>query len=350
MKALVLNELKIMDVPEPKIGENPYEPYDFIAESKFCGICGGELRAWEQLKKGTRPPTAGSPKAMGHEFSGIVHDTGRKVKDLEVGDRITCETRVPGCGNCPLCRSTQDYICPHTEIKMWSGLTGGAATRYLALPAKRVHKIPKNVSMEEAAVTEPSSIAYHAMVDRGHVFAGESVAILGSGAIAILAAQIAKVHGASPVIMTGLNIDKWRLKVGKQLGADVVVNVEEEDLAKTVNDLTDGLGVDLAVEASGSNKAADQAVEIVRPGGRVVIFGGGFPKAPPSAWPLIGKEIEIRFSNGHTYNSWTKALKLISEGKIKVKPLISVMPLDDWEEAFESLHQRKTIKVLLQIE
>lgn len=349
LKALVFHhpELKVglEEIPAPKLGENPYAPEDVIVESKFCGICGSDIHIWSGNLK---PPVAGK-FVYGHEFSGIVHGVGDEVKDFKLGDRVTCETRTFYCGKCLLCRTGKTHICRNGKPFYFS--TGGAFAKYAVFPARHLHRIPENVSLEEACLIEPASSAVRAVVERANVSAGDSVAIFGPGTIGLMNLQIAKACGASPVIVMGTSADKERLKLAKEFEADYTMNVQEGDIVKKIMKITDGMGVDVSIEAAGSRAAMMQALDVIRRGGTVIVMGLGYQIPELDTAKLVLDEITLKGSVGHTYTSWKHATKLISEGKIKVKPLISrILPLSDWRNAFELAKKGEGIKLLLRID
>ena len=164
--------------------------------------------------------------------------------------------------------------------------------------------------------------------------------ILGPGARGLILLQIAKTAGALPIIIVGLTRDeKVRLNLAQQLGADKVVNSEKIDLFEVLNKMTDGIGVDVVVEDTGSPKAVEQSLDLARPGGRILISGGGIRggiTASLDTRKIIVKELDIKGEISHLWTSWVKAIQLVAEGKVSLKPLVShVFPLKDWEKGFE---------------
>jgi len=231
--SLPTGELKLEEIPIPKIGENPYAPHDVLLEVKYCGICGSDVHRWKADKTGVKTP----PRrvVIGHEIVGQVVEIGKEVGDFELGDRVVCEIVTFFCGHCPACREGRYNICntlPPMEGRAHY-VTGGGFAEYCVWSERQLHKLPDSISTEEAVLMEPTAGSVHSVVTRMGVKAGESVAILGPGARGIILMQVCKAIGAGPVIMTGLDRDEpFRLVMAKELGSDYIINVEREDVRK----------------------------------------------------------------------------------------------------------------------
>jgi 2-desacetyl-2-hydroxyethyl bacteriochlorophyllide A dehydrogenase len=332
------------DCPDPVIGQNPYAPYDIIAEVKFAGICGTELYLWKHgFPKGVLKV---EKLGMGHEFSGVVKEIGEKVTQVKVGDRIVAEVSIDYCGKCILCVSGFPTLCKKVSAFM---LHSGAFAKYLPLPEKIVRKIPDNISLEEAALCQPLGLAVNSVQIKGKLRAGESVTILGPGPIGLLCLQIAKKSGAYPLMITGLSRDKKRLAVASQLGADFTLNSEEEDVIKKSLAITRGEGFDLVIEIAGAAEAVRQALEIVRPGGRVVLTGSGYePLQIDAARKIMMRGVDVLGCRAEPPLTWTIGLKLLESGLIDCRSLISdILPLKEWEEGFKRASQSDALKILL---
>jgi 2-desacetyl-2-hydroxyethyl bacteriochlorophyllide A dehydrogenase len=219
-------------------------------------------------------------------------------------------------------------------------VTGGGFAKYTVWPERQLHKLPDNISSEEAVLMEPTAGSIHSVITRMGVKAGESVAILGPGARGILLMQVCKAIGAGPIIMTGLDRDEsFRLATAKNLGADYIINVEKEDIRKKVAEITNGLGVDVVLENTGSVEPIDESLDIVRKGGRVLWAGGGIRGgivAPVDTYKIIVKELDVKGEISQIPYDWYTAIHLVKEGKIQLKPLVThVFSLDEWKEAFD---------------
>jgi len=332
------------ECPDPVIGQNPYAPYDIIAEVKFAGICGTELYLWKHgFPKGVLKV---DKLGMGHEFSGVVREVGGKITGVKVGDRIVAEVSIDYCGKCIMCVSGFPTLCRKVSAFM---LHSGAFAKYLPLPEKIVRKIPDAISLEEAALCQPLGLAVHAVQIKGKMRAGESVAILGPGPIGLLCLQVAKKAGAAPLMIAGLARDKKRLEVASRLGADFSINSEEEDVIKKSLEITRGEGFDLVIEIAGAAEAVRQALEIVRPGGRIVLTGNGYePVQIDTARKIMMRGVDLLGCRAEPPLTWTIGLKLLESGLIDCKSLISdILPLKEWEEGFKRASQSAALKVLL---
>jgi len=282
---------------------------------------------------------------MGHEFSGIVTEVGKNVKAVRVGDAVTSETAASVCGVCRYCKTGNYNLCPHRlGIGYW---INGAFTKYCVVPQERVHKLPKNVDFVSAAVCEPLSCCVHGVVELTGVTAGDVVLITGPGAIGLLTLQVAKAEGGR-IIMCGTSQDQERLKLAQELGADVVINIEKEDVSKVINHLTNGYGADVVFECSGSPKAVDFGLYKVRKQGKYTQIGLFGKPIEVDFEKVAYKEIKLTGSFSQKWTAWELALKLLSQGKIKTKPLVSdILPITRWKEGFEKHEKKAGIKIIL---
>jgi len=355
MQALVLypgTEFRLEEVDEPKIGANPYAPNDTILEIKYCGICGSDVHYWKHRGKVEGPR---KPSVMGHEISATVKEVGSNVKGFKPGDRVVGEIVTFYCGSCVNCRQGKINICctiPAKEQRVHY-TTGGGFAKYAAWPAYSLHRLPDSVDDKEAVLVETTAGCVHSLIERAGLRAGESVLIIGPGARGLIMLQVAKSVGAWPVIVAGTDFDEERrLPMAEELGADVVVNVDREDLVKVVKDATNGWGADVVMEAAGSANAILLGYKSVRPGGRLVVSGGGIVggiNVTLDTYDLIVKEITMLGEISHVWYSWETAIKLVAAGKVKLKPLIShVFSLNEWERAFDTAANcRNALRVVL---
>lgn len=342
MKALVKYRkgdgfVKIKEVVTPRL-----ERGEVLLKVKATGICGTDIHVLHDEFK-NYPPVI-----LGHEFSAEIARTGEGVSGWKAGERVVSELHKKACGLCHLCRTGKAHICPKKR-SMGSG-TDGAFTKYVKVPAWLLHRIPKGVSYELAAVTEPLAICVHGVLEEAGVEPEDFVVVLGPGPIGLLAAQVAKAVGAAQVLITGTSKDeKIRLKAARKLGIEYIINVEKEDLIKRVQDLTHGHGADLVVEATGVPVAIGQAFEVVRRGGRISAIGLSKEENIAIPWNKgVMKEIGIFCSFSSSYTSWERALSLVSRGEVNVEPLIThKFPLSQWKKAFEMVEKGKAIKILL---
>jgi len=336
MKAALLKgpyDIEIIDVekPEPKPGE-------VLIRVARCGICGSDLHAY----KGKHPDFA-IPLIPGHEFSGVVEDVGESVEEVKKGDRVTVEP-LKICGKCYYCKRGEYNQC--LKFGVLGAQTNGAFTEYIAVQERWVYKIPDKMSFEEGAMVEPTAVAVHAVRRAGIV--GDTVLVLGAGTIGLLIMQVAKALGADTVVIT--DIVDWKLDFAKKLGADYALNPTRDNLKDVINGITDGLGVDTSFEAVGSNVTLSQALENTRKGGRVVIVGVyEKPMVEINAMKIVNKELEVFGSIVYRWD-YPKAIKLIEQGRVNAKSLVSdVIPLEKIKEGFERMLRREEGIIKIQV-
>jgi L-iditol 2-dehydrogenase len=342
MKAVVLYDkadqsVEIRDVPVPVIG-----PEECLVEVKFCGICGSEPHMYHgQLTLLARPPVV-----LGHEWSGQVVEVGERVTGFAVGDRVTCETAAETCGVCALCRSGSYNVCP--ERRAFGFAVDGAFTRFVRAKHQRLHHLPEGVSYEAAAMTEPICVAYNAVAEKSRIHPGDIVVIVGPGPVGLFSLQVAKLAGAGTLVVTGTRRDRERLALAKRLGADLTVDVSEQDPAEVVRGLGDGLGAHLVIDCAGVPPAIQQSLELVRRNGQVTKVGWSLQPVNLTLDEIVAKVVTYQGAFSHTWTTWEACLDLMRQGKIETEPLVSkVWPITRWEEAFHKLEALESNKILL---
>jgi threonine dehydrogenase-like Zn-dependent dehydrogenase len=288
------------------------------------------------------------PIILGHEFSGVIAKIGKEVKNIKVGDPVVAEPNIP-CGTCYFClMSEHNYFCENLEA---TGVTiNGAFAEYVKIKAFNVFKIPESFSLDEAALIEPLACCVRG-IDQAGIKVGDTVAIIGAGPVGLLLLQLIKMSGASRVIQT--DMEDARLKLSSDLGADHTINVSKEDPEETIMRLTNGHGVDVAIEAVGDPKAITQAMKVTRRGGRLNIFGVSPQDAVWEVKPfeLYNKELTITTSYRSPF-TFQRAIKIASSGKVKLKPLIShTFKLEEIHRAFEVAEKKleKSVKILIKL-
>ncbi len=332
-----LDNIELREVNEPINGDN-----EVLIAVKSAGICGTDIH----IKHDKFPYWP--PVILGHEYAGEIVKVGKNVKNYKVGDRVVGEPHTKACGVCYLCRTGNIQICPDKRSPGWG--IDGAFTKYLVTPEHLLHKIPENVSYDEAALVEPTSNVVHDVLERAKVEPEDFVVVFGPGPIGLLAAQVAKASGARYVIIAGINNDEEiRLKTARELNIDEVINVEKIDLVQRVMSLTKNIGADLVVDASGSEKAIRTGINILRKKGRFCAIGmAGNEEINFPYNKAMFKVLDVIFCLSTSYTSWERSLSLISRGAINVKKVIShIEPLTNWEKAFNLIEEQKALKVIL---
>jgi L-iditol 2-dehydrogenase len=262
MKAAIKAEprpgIQIGELPIPPVG-----PEEVLLRVKAVGICGSDVHIYEWTP-GYEHLAEYMPIVLGHEFAGEVAEVGSEVSGLRPGDRVVYQGG--SCGQCFYCNTARHSLCDQRRAAGRIGLERkGGMAEYVVINGRQnfLPRIPDGVSFEEAAQGQPTAEALH-MLQQGEVSLGEPVVVLGTGPIAVTVAQGAKAAGASPVVVTGLSRDKDRLSIAKSLGADETIDVEREDPVAKVKAMTGGLGAAKAFEVSGSPRAFQQGLEILR--------------------------------------------------------------------------------------
>ncbi|MGQ9631367.1 MAG: zinc-dependent alcohol dehydrogenase [bacterium] len=334
-----IKDLRFEDVDKPQVG-----PDDVLVEVKATGVCGTDIEMYLGTIYYMRAGITKLPITPGHEWSGIVVEVGEKVEGICVGDRVSGECTL-GCMRCEYCRGGRYNLCPQRRQTGIIGKDGGFA-QYISMPSSSIFKF-EGIPFDEAALIEPTGIALWA-TRRAGISPNSNVGILGDGAVGLLALQSARTHGARRVLLSG--IDAVKLKVAGELGADATVNVRDEDISKAAGDLTDGRMMDVVVEATGDPKAIEDALKIIRPGGRIVLLGKFAGGQAHVDWDkVVIQEIEVVGSLGSP-NVWREAIDLLESGRIRTRPLISLrLPLRDAEEAIQKIIRRDEgiVKVVL---
>jgi L-iditol 2-dehydrogenase len=328
-------ELRQIDEPQPGPGQA-------LIEVRAAGICGTDLHIYHDEFR-TRPPVV-----MGHEVAGVVAALGAGVAGIQVGERVTTETYFSTCGACRFCRAGRPNLCVD-RMSIGSAVNGGF-TRYVVVPARNLHRLPADVDDIAGALTEPLACVVHGALEQAQPLPGDLVVVAGPGAIGLLTLQVVRAAGARVVIL-GTGQDERRLELARTLGAEHALNVERDDPAALIGELTDGRGADVVYECSGAGPAAQQLLGLVRRAGRYAQIGL-FGK--PVAWELdqiCYKELTVTGSNASTPTAWPRALALMAAGQVQTRPLVSdIFGLREWRQAFDAFEQKRGIKLVLQPE
>ena len=347
MKAIVKSEpvvgIEVMEreIPKPEAGE-------VLIRVEAVGICGSDVHIYEWTP-GYESIAKYFPRIIGHEFSGEIVEIGSSgASKFQSGEKVTSET-CKSCGQCFYCKLGKGIICQHRyEFGRIGFERDGAMAEYVVVPEDCLHRIPPEVSMEEAAMTEPAAVALGA-VERGSFFPGDPVVIVGPGPIGLMILQICKARGAGSVGVVGLEADRTRLEVAKELGADYVLTGRPEDNLKIIMESTQGLGVATVFEVSGSAKAAASGLPMLRRTGEMVLVGI-YPEAIPidATFQLVRPMKTIKGSYGGASLDWDRILTLVPAKKISLKPIISeIMPLEKAEQGFQKLCRKEALKIIL---
>jgi L-iditol 2-dehydrogenase len=326
--------VEMREVPEPRMKEG-----EVLIEVKAVSVCGSDLHIFHD----NHPYWP--PMIMGHEFSGVIADVGNAVTGWKVGERIVSETRTGSCGVCYQCQSGFPQVCEH---KRAYGIgIDGAYAKYVAGPARLLHRLPESIPFDVGAIIEPIAVCVSAILERSGLKAGDSVMVTGPGPIGLICLAIAKAAGARWVGISGG--EGIRLEKARGLGADLVLDRRKTDAIGGVLEMTGGLGVDMLIETSGSPDAIRQAFEMVRRLGTICALGiSGNPEAPVPYDRGIFKALRLDFCFSSSWTAWERAIGLIASGLLPAEKIISHrLPLEEWREAFRLLENRQAVKVIL---
>jgi L-iditol 2-dehydrogenase len=285
---------------------------------------------------------------MGHEAAGAIAETGAGASGFAKGDRVTFDSTVY-CGECSNCRRGDVNLCDRRQVlgvSCGDYRRNGAFAEFVVVPARIVHRLPDNLSFSEAALLEAVAVALHA-VSLAPIQPGSTALVVGAGTIGLLVQQALAVAECEPVFVA--DVDATRLKLSASLGATTILG-SGADLVQEVLRLTNGTGVDITVEAVGLNQTVTTAINATRKGGSVILVGNVSPEVTLPLQSVVTRQIRLQGSCASS-GEYPRAIKLMSSGKINVKPLISaVAPLTDGPKWFERLYAREPnlMKVVLQ--
>jgi L-iditol 2-dehydrogenase len=323
MKAMVLNaanSIALQDIPRPKPDAG-----QVLVRVNYSGICGTDLKIYQ----GGIPVKY--PRVMGHESIGTVVEGGAGVKP---GTTVIVDPAY-SCNACYVCRAGQGHICPNGGL-IGRDVDGGFAEYQLA-PAGNVYAIPDTVDPADAALIQPMTTCLHGQ-RLAKIFPGEAVIVIGLGVTGLLHVQLAKAHGAYPVI--GITRSQWKLDLARELGADVTI-APGDDLKDRVLEVTGGRGADLVIESVGKLAMLAQAIDLARIGGRILPFGiytekeGGLP-----FYDLYFKELNLINTRVAKPQDFPACIDFVSRGVVRLAPLITdKVRLNAMDDALELLKQ-----------
>lgn len=343
MRAMLVygpRDLRADEMPKPEPG-----PGEVLVRVKTVGICGSDVHNYIYGEIGGS--VIEQPLAVGHEPAGIIEALGPGVTGLEVGMRVAVDPSI-SCGHCEFCEEGDPHVCLQNRF---FGVypNHGAFREYLVHPANLVFPLPGGMSFDEGALLEPMGIALY-VAGLADIRLGDRVAVLGSGSIGLLSMQMVRLAGAGEIIAT--DVVPERLEAARRWGADLTFNAASEDVVAKIMDHTRGRGVDVVIEAAGAPDTPEQAMEIAKPAGTVVLVG--IPAEDhlsfrPSVPRRKGLTVKFDRRMKHTY---PRCIQLVEAGKVDLKPLATHhFPLERLEEAFELVIGRKdgVLKAMIEI-
>ena len=328
MKAIKLTGLRsmqIMTVPDPVLQDD----HDVLIRMTTVGVCGSDIHYYRTGCIGKQ--VVKYPFTVGHEGAGIVEKTGKAVTRVRPGDRVAIDPAM-SCRKCDQCLSGRPHTCRKLRFLGCPGQAEGCLSEFIVMPETNCFPLKKNVSLEQAAISEPLSIGLYA-VKLSKLQKGAAIGILGSGPIGISVLLTAKAYGAGKVYMTD-KIDE-RLALAAAMGATWTGNPLMNDVVDAMVDV-EPLRLDAVFECCGQQEAMDQAIELLKPGGKLMIVG--IPEAPRVSFPVDDmRHREIRIQNVRRQcDCVEESLDLIGRGMVNADPMVTHrFPLSHTAEAFE---------------
>ena len=288
----------------------------------------------------------------GHEYMGTVVALGPHVDEFQIGERVSVEIHA-GCGQCKRCRqgmytSCLNYGKPEKGHRANGFTTDGGFAEYAVNHINTLVRVPDSMSDAEATLVVTAGTSMYGLTELGGLVAGESVVVIGPGPIGLLAVAVAKALGASPVILTGTR--NKRLAIGRELGADRVVNIAEENPVEVVKGLTGGIGADYVIECAGSAETVDQAIHMANRGGKICL--AAFPHDPVATdlAHLVRNNIYLYGIRGEGRSATHRAMELMAEKRFEAAKIHThTFPLADLPTALRYARDRveDAIKVVV---
>lgn len=325
----------VADLPTPHAG-----PGELVLRNQVCGVCGTDVHIYhgEPGSADVNPPVV-----LGHEYSGEVVEVGEGVTGFAVGDHVTVDPNIY-CGHCAYCQNGKKQLCPSMEA---IGVTrDGGFAQYSLIPASQAFKLEPTVPWEAAAMAEPLACCLHG-IDLAGIQVGDKVCVVGGGAIGLLMVQLAKLSGASQIVLSEPN--EKRRQVGLQLGANAALDPTRPDAQEAFAQVLDG-GANVVIECVGNVPAVKSAFQFAGKGATVLLFS--VPKVDATfdlpLFDVYKKELTIKgsFVNPDTH---ARAVALINSGKVDFDPIITHrFPLDQLPEAIAMQMSDASIKVVVE--
>ena len=351
MRAAVFHDQRDLRVDD--VSEQKTRPGSVKIEVSWCGICGSDLH--EYMAGPIFVPPSGSPHpltgeeipvVLGHEFGGRVVEVGDGVSRVETGDRVAVEP-VLYCGECPECLRGAYNLCRKLGFYGLSG-GGGGFSEFAVIPEYMAHRLPEELSDEESALVEPVAVGLHA-VRQAEFTPGQSAIVFGAGPIGATTVQCLRASGASLVAVA--EVAESRKEMARKIGADVVIDPREEDVAEAVSRLTDGVGADVSFDAAGAQETFRSAFQATARGGKVVNVAIWEQEVDLDLNDMVLSEVEVIGSIAHA-NEYPATMTLMKDDRVNAGDLVTsrISLSEIVEEGFEELvaNRDQHVKILVQ--
>ena len=330
-------EIRFDTVPVPQPG-----PGQVLVKIKRIGICGSDIHVYH----GKHPYTK-YPVTQGHEVSGRIAAVGEGVTGFRVGQKVTIEPQV-FCGRCHPCTHGKYNLCE--SLKVMGFQTTGTASEYFAVDQSKVDLLPESMDFDEGAMLEPLAVTVHAAKRAGDV-KGLNVCVLGCGPIGILLIQSLKAFGAAKVLAT--DVSDYRLELAKQCGADVTINTKNAEFGQAMLDAFGPDKADIIYDCAGNDITMDQAIQNARKGSVIILVAVYAGLAHCDLAKLNDSELDLNTTMMYRHEDYVDAIRLVNEGKIQLKPLMSRhFAFREYLAAYEYIDSNRetTMKVIVDVD
>lgn len=328
----------ITDVPYPVCGDN-----QVIIKIMACSICKHCEAMYDRGERGMTKPSD-YPITLGHEFAGEVVEVGNKVKNIEIGDRVTADNTVL-CGECYYCKRNEPLYCDNFG-SMGHNIPGGMSQYVVAL-AEKCFQIPDEISYEAAACTEPVACCLHA-VDRANLRYGDNVVVMGAGSMGLILGQLLKHTSANHVIVMASTQSKLDL-CEKEFGVKTLL-VDRNDYSKHENKISEMFphGLDVVFDTTGSVQMLNSGLKMLGKGGKLIMYTVVRDLRVEDYQMFSEKELSLIVSWCQTHN-YGRCLDAMKNGYVNTQPLVThEFSLEDYLEALDTnLNDRNSIKVVI---
>jgi L-iditol 2-dehydrogenase len=341
------DDLRVVEKPVPKPG-----PGEVLLRVEAASLCGTDLK----IRAGSFFPAQPPPGTFtpGHEYAGTVAALGPTVDEVAVGDRVVVEAH-RGCMRCENCVRGRYTSClsygraDKGHRAMGMSVDGGFAD-YVVNHVTTLYRLPDAIGFDEAVMITTAGTSMFAIDTMGGLVAGDEVAVIGPGPVGLTAVQMLKALGAARVFLTGTRAS--RLALGRELGADVVIDIHDCDPAEAVLAATGGRGVNAVLECSGAAESVDQAIRMCRPAGRIVLVGYFHGPVTADLNRAVKTGLTLHTIRGEGNRAVGRSVALAERGLLRTAPLITHrFPLESIGEAFDTFAERRdeAVKVVLEI-
>jgi L-iditol 2-dehydrogenase len=339
------SDMRVEQIPHP----GPPGPEEVLLRVTAVGVCGSDLHTYKDGRIGD--DVVASPLILGHEFAGVVEAIGAEARDghdqpLAPGMRVAVDPATP-CWRCEMCEQGHPNLCRRLHF-CGSYPDHGSLCQWMHAPARSCFPLPDSLDDASGAMLEPLGIAIHT-IDLARIRVANSVAILGAGCIGLMILELARLSGADPIFIS----DKfpWRLELAQEHGA-IPLNCDEVDQAQEILKATNGRGVDVAIEAAWADHSVQEAAEMLRLGGRMVIAGISENDQLTFRHSTIrrkGLDIRLVRRMKHTY---PRAIHLAKSGAVDLHRMISHrFPLEKTPQAYalNVTYDDQVVKIMIDV-